>query len=223
MPATRSAGRSPRAARGRSPTRSPRSCASTAAGSRRGDSCARSPSWPPRRGRPRPRARRRGRDRRRPAAARGSPGPTGATGTGRAPSRSTSRSRAACPGRTRPAGGPGPSTWPATSRRSRSPSATINRGRMPERPFVLVGQQYLADPSARSGDLHPVWAYAHVPSGYAGDATEADPRPDRALRPGLPRADRGHARSAIPPTWPPTTPTTSAATSSPAPTRRSRS
>ncbi len=48
----------------------------------------------------------------------------------------------------------------------------VNRGRMPERPFVLVGQQYLADPSRSRGDVHPVWAYAHVPSGYPGDATE---------------------------------------------------
>ena len=49
----------------------------------------------------------------------------------------------------------------------------INSGRMPERPLVLVGQQYLADPPRSSGDLHPVWAYAHVPSGYDGDATGA--------------------------------------------------
>jgi phytoene dehydrogenase-like protein len=49
----------------------------------------------------------------------------------------------------------------------------INRGEMPERPFVLVGQQYLADPSRSVGDLHPVWIYAHVPSGYTGDATES--------------------------------------------------
>jgi phytoene dehydrogenase-like protein len=49
----------------------------------------------------------------------------------------------------------------------------INRGRMPEKPFVLVGQQYLADRQRSKGDLHPVWAYAHVPSGYGGDATEA--------------------------------------------------
>jgi phytoene dehydrogenase-like protein len=49
----------------------------------------------------------------------------------------------------------------------------VNRGRMPERPFVLVGQQYLADPGRSKGDLHPVWTYAHVPSGYTGDATEA--------------------------------------------------
>jgi phytoene dehydrogenase-like protein len=49
----------------------------------------------------------------------------------------------------------------------------IAAGRMPRRPFVLVGQQYLADPSRSVGDLHPVWAYAHVPAGYTGDATEA--------------------------------------------------
>jgi phytoene dehydrogenase-like protein len=49
----------------------------------------------------------------------------------------------------------------------------VNRGRMPERPFVLVGQQYLADPGRSAGDVHPVWSYAHVPSGYDGDATEA--------------------------------------------------
>jgi phytoene dehydrogenase-like protein len=49
----------------------------------------------------------------------------------------------------------------------------INRGSMPERPFVLVGQQYLADPSRSKGDLHPLWVYGHVPSGYTGDATEA--------------------------------------------------
>jgi len=49
----------------------------------------------------------------------------------------------------------------------------VNRGRMPERPFVLLCQQYLADPSRSSGNVHPVWAYAHVPHGYVGDATDA--------------------------------------------------
>lgn len=49
----------------------------------------------------------------------------------------------------------------------------VVRGRMPERPFVLVGQQYLADPGRSKGDLHPVWSYAHVPNGFTGDATEA--------------------------------------------------
>jgi phytoene dehydrogenase-like protein len=44
---------------------------------------------------------------------------------------------------------------------------------MPERPFMLVGQQYLADTSRSVGDVHPVWTYAHVPNGFTGDATEA--------------------------------------------------
>jgi phytoene dehydrogenase-like protein len=49
----------------------------------------------------------------------------------------------------------------------------VHAGRMPERPFMLVGQQYLADPDRSVGDIHPVWTYAHVPSGYTGDATDA--------------------------------------------------
>ncbi|WP_063066269.1 phytoene desaturase family protein [Nocardia violaceofusca] len=49
----------------------------------------------------------------------------------------------------------------------------IHAGRMPERPFVLVGQQYLADPQRSVGNVHPVWSYAHVPNGFTGDATEA--------------------------------------------------
>jgi phytoene dehydrogenase-like protein len=51
--------------------------------------------------------------------------------------------------------------------------AEVHAGRMPRRPFVLVGQQYLGDPSRSVGDVHPVWAYAHVPAGFSGDATEA--------------------------------------------------
>ena len=51
--------------------------------------------------------------------------------------------------------------------------ADIHAGRMPQRPFVLVAQQYLADPSRSAGNIHPVWAYAHVPAGFDGDATDA--------------------------------------------------
>jgi phytoene dehydrogenase-like protein len=49
----------------------------------------------------------------------------------------------------------------------------VGRGAMPERPFVLVGQQYLADPTRSVGNIHPLWTYAHVPHAYTGDATEA--------------------------------------------------
>ncbi len=38
---------------------------------------------------------------------------------------------------------------------------------------MLVCQQSLADPTRSKDDVHPVWSYAHVPSGYTGDATEA--------------------------------------------------
>jgi phytoene dehydrogenase-like protein len=48
----------------------------------------------------------------------------------------------------------------------------VAAGRLPARPFVLVAQQYLADPSRSAGDVHPIWAYAHVPNGYSGDATD---------------------------------------------------
>jgi phytoene dehydrogenase-like protein len=49
----------------------------------------------------------------------------------------------------------------------------VAAGRMPQRPFVLVGQQYLADPQRSNGEVHPVWAYCHVPHGYPADAGEA--------------------------------------------------
>ncbi|MEU1507560.1 NAD(P)/FAD-dependent oxidoreductase [Kitasatospora sp. NPDC005748] len=45
----------------------------------------------------------------------------------------------------------------------------VARGRMPQRPFLVVAQQYLADPGRSAGDVHPVHAYAHVPHGYPGD------------------------------------------------------
>ncbi len=51
--------------------------------------------------------------------------------------------------------------------------ASIVRGRMPARPFVLAAQQHVADPSRSVGDVHPFYTYAHVPAGYTGDATEA--------------------------------------------------
>lgn len=47
------------------------------------------------------------------------------------------------------------------------------RGRMPDQPFVLFGQQYLIDPSRSAGSINPIYAYAHVPHGYDGDATDA--------------------------------------------------
>ncbi|MDA0159898.1 NAD(P)/FAD-dependent oxidoreductase [Solirubrobacter ginsenosidimutans] len=61
----------------------------------------------------------------------------------------------------------------------------VARGRMPERPFVLVCQQYLADPSRSRGDVHPLYAYAHVPAGHAGDVSEAIERQIERFAPGF--------------------------------------
>ena len=68
-------------------------------------------------------------------------------------------------------------------------------GRMPERPFVLVCQQYLADPTRSNGDVHPVYSYAHVPAGYAGDATDAIEAQIERFAPGF--RDRILARARV--------------------------
>ncbi len=65
-----------------------------------------------------------------------------------------------------------------------SEGATV-RGEMPDRPFVLVGQQYLADPSRSAGSANPLWSYAHVPHGFAGDATEHVVRQIERFAPGF--------------------------------------
>ena len=71
----------------------------------------------------------------------------------------------------------------------------IHAGRMPERPFVLVGQQYLADPQRSVGNVHPVWTYAHVPNGFSGDATAAIIAQIERFAPGLPGSHRRPRRS----------------------------
>jgi phytoene dehydrogenase-like protein len=47
------------------------------------------------------------------------------------------------------------------------------QGKAPERPFVLLAQQSLFDPSRAPAGKQTVWAYCHVPNGYTGDMTEA--------------------------------------------------
>lgn len=57
----------------------------------------------------------------------------------------------------------------------------VARGRMPNRPFVMACQQYEADP--QRGRV--LWTYAHVPNGYAGDATELIARQIERFAPGF--------------------------------------
>ncbi|HEY0402841.1 MAG: Phytoene dehydrogenase [Blastococcus sp.] len=61
----------------------------------------------------------------------------------------------------------------------------VLRGRMPERPFVLVGQQFVADPTRSRDGVHPLYTYAHVPAGYTGDATTAIEQQIERFAPGF--------------------------------------
>ncbi|WP_040490969.1 phytoene desaturase family protein [Ilumatobacter nonamiensis] len=72
-----------------------------------------------------------------------------------------------------------------TFREIATSESMVVRGQMPDRPFVLVGQQYLADPGRSVGDVHPVYSYAHVPSGFTGDVTEAIERQIERFAPGF--------------------------------------
>jgi phytoene dehydrogenase-like protein len=47
----------------------------------------------------------------------------------------------------------------------------VHRGQMPDRPYILAGQQYVADPSRSRAGVNPFYTYAHVPAGWTGDAT----------------------------------------------------
>jgi phytoene dehydrogenase-like protein len=47
------------------------------------------------------------------------------------------------------------------------------RGRLAERPYVLVAQQSLFDPTRAPAGKHTGWAYCHVPNGSSADATAA--------------------------------------------------
>lgn len=74
--------------------------------------------------------------------------------------------------------------------------AAVVAGRMPRRPFVLVGQQYLADPTRSADGVNPVWAYAHVPAGHRGDLTDLVVDQIEAAAPGV----RDRIVAASPPT-----------------------
>lgn len=63
--------------------------------------------------------------------------------------------------------------------------AEVGAGRHPERPFVLVGQQSIADPSRAPAGKHTLWTYCHVPNGSNVDMTEAVERQLDRFAPGF--------------------------------------
>ncbi len=77
--------------------------------------------------------------------------------------------------------------------------ADVHAGRMPERPFVLAAQQSVVDPSRAPAGKHTFWAYAHVPNGFDGDATDAIERQIERFAPGF--RDRVIGRHTITPSW----------------------
>ena len=59
------------------------------------------------------------------------------------------------------------------------------QGRHPERPFVLLAQPSLFDPSRAPAGSHTGWAYCHVPNGSTADMTEAVERQVERFAPGF--------------------------------------
>lgn len=68
-------------------------------------------------------------------------------------------------------------------------------GRMTEKPFVLVAQQSVFDPTRAPAGKHTGWAYCHVPHGWDGDATELIEKQIERFAPGF--RDRILARHTI--------------------------
>jgi phytoene dehydrogenase-like protein len=71
------------------------------------------------------------------------------------------------------------------------------RGRHAERPFVLLAQHSLFDPTRAPEGKHTVWAYCHVPNGSAFDMTERVEGQIERFAPGF--RERVLARSVMPP------------------------
>ena len=73
----------------------------------------------------------------------------------------------------------------------------VSRGFAPERPFVLVTQPTLFDPTRAPLGKHTLWAYCHVPNGSAFDMTTRIEAQIERFAPGFRK--RILARSSMPP------------------------
>ena len=61
----------------------------------------------------------------------------------------------------------------------------VMQGRHPERPYVLLAQQSLFDPTRSPAGTHTVWAYCHVPNGSSIDMTDRIERQIERFAPGF--------------------------------------
>jgi phytoene dehydrogenase-like protein len=71
------------------------------------------------------------------------------------------------------------------------------RGEVAERPYVLLAQQSLFDPTRAPAGRHTAWAYCHVPNGSSVDMTERIERQVERFAPGF--RERILTRSALGP------------------------
>lgn len=63
--------------------------------------------------------------------------------------------------------------------------AAVARGQLPERPFLLVAQQSLFDPTRAPAGRHTLWTYCHVPARSTVDMTDAIERQIERFAPGF--------------------------------------
>lgn len=76
--------------------------------------------------------------------------------------------------------------------------AAVARGEMPERPFVLLAQPTLFDPTRAPEGRHVAWAYAHVPAGSDVDASDRIEAQIERFAPGFrERVLARHTRNAV--------------------------
>ena len=89
----------------------------------------------------------------------------------------------------------------------------VARGEHAERPFVLLVQATVADPSRAPEGKHTGWAYCHVPNGSTRDMTAAIEAQVERFAPGFGDLILVRSRRWTAPRWSGATPTTWAATS----------
>jgi phytoene dehydrogenase-like protein len=77
--------------------------------------------------------------------------------------------------------------------------AAVASGEVPERPYVLVSQPAVVDPSRAPEGQHTLWTYCHVPNGCTVDMTEAIERQIERFAPEF--RDRVLARHVADPAW----------------------
>lgn len=77
--------------------------------------------------------------------------------------------------------------------------AAVAVGRVPDRPYVLVSQPSVADPSRAPAGKQTLWSYCHVPNGCTVDMTDAIERQIERFAPGF--RERVLARHVAGPAW----------------------